>query len=64
MLLRGQLGPCPKWLAALDTKQEMAAIEENWIKTGKMLSWNMFQSGLRVIGPSFRGWVKRMKGIT
>jgi len=29
--------------AALDTKKKMAAIEENWIKMGKRLSWNMFR---------------------
>lgn len=54
MFLRGQIGPCPKWMAALDVTEEKAAVEEKWIKTGKMLSWNMFP-GLPVIGPKFLG---------
>jgi hypothetical protein len=55
MFLRGQLGPCPKWMAELDVKKEAAAIEEKWIKTGKMLSWNMFSTGFRVVGPKLQG---------
>lgn len=55
MFLRGQLGPCEKWMAELDVENEIAAIERNWIKTGKMLSWNMLGSGLRVVGPKFMG---------
>ena len=55
MFVRGQLGPCEEWMAKLDLKDEVAAIERNWIKTGKMISWNMLGSGLRVIGPKFMG---------
>jgi hypothetical protein len=42
-------------MAQLDVKDEMAAIEQNWIKTGKMLSWNMLGTSLRIIGPKFMG---------
>ena len=52
--MRGQMGPCPNWMAKLDLTKEVAAIEENWIKTGKMLQWNMLPSGFRIIGPKFQ----------
>lgn len=55
MFVRGQIGPCPQWLADLDVSEETAAIEENWIKTGKMLSWNNFSDGLPIIGPKLFG---------
>ena len=55
MFLRGQIGPCPKWMAELDLTAETAAIEEKWIRTGKMLSWYMVPSGFRLIGPKFLG---------
>ncbi|MBT8342282.1 MAG: hypothetical protein HKP58_18285 [Desulfatitalea sp.] len=55
MFLRGQIGPCPQWMSELDMSKEIAAIEKNWLNTGKMLSFNMFSKGLRMIGPSFRG---------
>ncbi|EFV13827.1 hypothetical protein [Segniliparus rugosus] len=55
MFMRGQMGPCPQWLAELDVADEVAAIEERWIKPGKMLSWNMMPGGLRIIGPKFLG---------
>ena len=35
--------------------QEVAAIEEKWIKTGKMISWQMLPGGFRIIGPQFLG---------
>jgi hypothetical protein len=55
VFLRGQIGPCPKWMAELDLTAETAAIEEKWIRTGKMLSWYMVPSGFRLIGPKFLG---------
>jgi hypothetical protein len=55
VFMRGQMGPCPNWMAKLDLTQEVAAIEKNWIKTGKMLQWNMLPSGFRIIGPEFQG---------
>lgn len=62
--MRGQIGPCPKWMAEFrcNTK-EVAAIEENWIKTGKMLDWQMLSSGFRIIGPKFQG-VGEDQGLT
>ena len=41
MFMRGQMGPCPNWMAELDLTKEVTAIKENWIKTGKMLDWQM-----------------------
>ena len=41
MFMRGQIGPCPEWMAALDLTKEVAAIEEKWIKTGKMISLSL-----------------------
>jgi hypothetical protein len=55
MFMRGQMGPCPQWLAGLDCADEVAAIQENWIDTGKMLSWQMMPGGFRIIGPKFLG---------
>lgn len=55
MFMRGQMGPCPQWLADLDCAAEVAAIQEKWIDTGKMLSWNMIPGGFRIIGPEFLG---------
>lgn len=63
MFMRGQIGPCPKWLGELDLTKETAAIEEKWIKTGKMLSWYMLPSGFRIIGPKFQG-VSEEQGLT
>lgn len=63
MFMRGQIGPCPQWMAELDVTKEVAAIEENWIKTGKMLSWHNFSSGYRMIGPKFQG-VGEDQGLT
>jgi hypothetical protein len=63
MFMRGQIGPCPKWMAELDLTKETAAIEEKWIKTGKMLSWYMVPSGFRIIGPKFLG-VSEDQGLT
>jgi hypothetical protein len=42
-------------MAELDVTAETTAIEEKWIKPGKMLSWNMLPSGFRIIGPKFLG---------
>lgn len=55
MFLRGQIGPCPQWLAELDVSTEVAAIEEKWIKTGKMLSWHNISDGFPIIGPKLLG---------
>jgi hypothetical protein len=55
MFLRGQIGPCPQWLAELDVSTEIAAIEENWIKPGKMLSWHNITDGFPIIGPKLFG---------
>lgn len=55
MFLRGQIGPCPQWLAQLDVSKEVAAIEQHWIKTGKMLSWHNITGGYPIIGPKFLG---------
>jgi hypothetical protein len=55
MFMRGQIGPCAKWMAELNVKKEEEAIQEKWIKTGKMLSWQMFPFGFRIIGPKFLG---------
>ena len=55
MFLRGQIGPCPQWLEECDFSEEVAAIEENWIKTGKMLSWHNITGGFPIIGPKFLG---------
>lgn len=55
MFLRGQIGPCPQWLAELDVSAEVAAIEENWIKPGKMLSWHNITDGFPIIGPKLMG---------
>jgi hypothetical protein len=54
MFLRGQIGPCPQWLAELDCAAEFAAIEDNWIKPGKMLSFYNIPFGLSMIGPRLR----------
>jgi hypothetical protein len=42
-------------MAEMDTSKEVAAIEENWIKPGKMLSWHNFADGFPIIGPTFLG---------
>jgi hypothetical protein len=63
MFLRGQIGPCPQWLAELDVSAEVAAIEENWIKTGKMLSWHNITDGFPIIGPKFEG-MSEEQGLT
>ena len=63
MFMRGQIGPCPQWLAELDVSKEVAAIKENWIKTGKMLSWQNFSDGFPIIGPKFLG-VGEDQGLT
>ena len=63
MFMRGQIGPCPKWMADLDLTKETEAIQEKWIKTGKMLSWEMLPSGFRIIGPKFLG-VGEEQGLT
>lgn len=63
MFLRGQIGPCPQWMAELDCAAEVAAIEENWIKPGKMLSWCNIPFGLTMIGPPFEG-VTEDRGLT
>ena len=63
MFLRGQIGPCPQWLAELDISKEVAAIEQNWIKTGKMLSWHNLSSGFPMIGPKFQG-ISEDQGLT
>ena len=55
MFMRGQMGPCPQWLAELDCADEVAAIQRKWLDTGKMLSWNMMPGGFRIIGPPFLG---------
>jgi hypothetical protein len=55
MFMRGQIGPCPQWLTELDVGNEVAAIEENWIKTGKMLSWHNISDGYPIIGPKLFG---------
>lgn len=38
-----------------DTIQRIAAIEENWIKPGKMLSWHNITDGFPIIGPKLMG---------
>jgi hypothetical protein len=63
MFLRGQIGPCPQWLAELDVSAEVAAIEENWIKPGKMLSWHNITGGFPIIGPKFQG-LSEEQGLT
>ena len=63
MFMRGQIRPCPQWMADLDFSKEFAAIEQNWIKTGKMSSWHMFSDGLPMIGPKFLG-VGEDQGLT
>jgi hypothetical protein len=63
MFLRGQIGPCPQWLAELDVSAEVAAIEEKWIKTGKMLSWHNISDGFPIIGPKFEG-LSEEQGLT
>jgi hypothetical protein len=63
MFLRGQIGPCPQWLAELDVSAEVAAIEENWIKAGKMLSWHNISDGFPIIGPKFEG-ISEEQGLT
>lgn len=63
MFLRGQIGPCPQWMADLDISKEVAAIEENWIKPGKMLSWHNMSDGFPIIGPKFQG-VSEDQGLT
>jgi hypothetical protein len=50
-------------MAELDLTEETAAIEEKWIKTGKMLSWYMVPSGFRIIGPKLQG-VGEEQGLT
>lgn len=55
MFMRGQIGPCPQWLTELDVSKEVTAIEENWIKTGKMLSWHNISDGFPIIGPKMFG---------
>jgi hypothetical protein len=55
MFMRGQIGPCPQWMAEMDIAEEVAAIEENWVKPGKMLSWQSFADGFPIIGPKFLG---------
>jgi hypothetical protein len=63
MFLRGQIGPCPQWLAELDVSAEVAAIEKNWIETGKMLSWHNVSDGFPIIGPKMLG-VGEEQGLT
>jgi hypothetical protein len=63
VFLRGQIGPCPQWLAELDCAAEFSAIEENWIKPGKMLSFYNIPFGLSLIGPPFEG-VTEDQGLT
>jgi hypothetical protein len=63
MFLRGQIGPCPAWLTELDVSAEVAAIEENWIKPGKMLSWHNVTDGFPIIGPKFHG-LSEEQGLT
>jgi hypothetical protein len=63
MFLRGQIGPCPQWLAELNVSKEVAAIEQNWIKTGKMLSWHNISDGFPIIGPKLLG-VGEDEGLT
>jgi hypothetical protein len=63
MFLRGQIGPCPGWLTELDVSAEVAAIEENWIKPGKMLSWHNVTDGFPIIGPKFQG-MSEEQGLT
>ncbi len=55
MFIRGAIGANRDWATSIDMVEERAAIEENWIKTGKMLWWHQFSEGLRVIGPPFQG---------
>jgi hypothetical protein len=55
MFMRGQIGPCPQWLAELDVSAEVAAIQTNWIDTGKMLSWHNITDGYPIIGPKLFG---------
>jgi hypothetical protein len=50
-------------MAELDLAKETAAIQEKWIKTGKMLSWFMVPSGFRIIGPKLQG-VGEDQGLT
>ncbi|MBT8342536.1 MAG: hypothetical protein HKP58_06030 [Desulfatitalea sp.] len=42
-------------MAEMDWTKEIQAIEENWIKTGKMISYNLWGRGLHMIGPKFLG---------
>jgi hypothetical protein len=63
VFLRGQIGPCPAWLTELDVSAEVAAIEENWIKPGKMLSWHNVTDGFPIIGPPFQGMTED-QGLT
>ena len=63
MFLRGQIGPCPQWLTELDVSAEVASIEENWIKPGKMLSWHNITDGFPIIGPKLQG-VGEEDGLT
>ncbi|OBI37056.1 hypothetical protein A5708_07080 [Mycobacterium colombiense] len=39
----------------MDVSEEVAAIEEHWIKPGKMLSWHNVTDGFPIIGPKFMG---------
>lgn len=63
MFLRGQIGACPQWLAELDVSTEVAAIQKNWIDTGKMLSWHNISDGFPIIGPKLLG-VGEEQGLT
>lgn len=56
MFVRGRIGPLPGYLRDLDLSEERAAIEERWIKPGKMLAWNLLDgSEFRILGPPFQG---------
>jgi hypothetical protein len=50
-------------MADMDVTEEVTAIEENWIKPGKMLSWQNFSDGFPIIGPKFLG-VGEQQGLT
>ena len=63
MFLRGQIGPCPQWMAEMDVSNEVAAIEEHWIKPGKMLSWHNNSDGFPIIVPKLMG-VGEDEGLT
>lgn len=64
MFMRAQIGPCPKWMAETDFSKEIASVEEKWIKTGKMISFQLLPpGGFRMIGPKFMG-MGEQEGLT